>query len=100
MKTIAWVGAVLAAGFFAWTGCGKADQAAPGPSDVQVLDASKFRPAFASATPEIKATVDKVMVSIQASDFVGALAGLDKLAGDASLTEPQKKVIKDLVEHV
>jgi hypothetical protein len=100
MKTTASLFGILAACLLAFTGCSKSDAPAPGTGEVLTIDATKFRPAFASASPEIKAIVDKVMMSIQASALQDALAGLDKLANTPDLTEPQKKVVATLTDQI
>lgn len=79
-------------------GCKK--QEAPTGTDVQILDASKFRPAFASAPPEQQAIVDSVMMSIQGSELAKARADLDKLAAMPGVTDPQKAVIKNLSDQL
>jgi hypothetical protein len=85
---------VLLAALFALVGCGKTEKAVD--TSVDVLDASKFRPAFAAASAETKAIVDSVMVSIQDSDYKKAIAGCEKIAASPDLTEQQKKVVSDL----
>src|SRR3954447_2456870 len=79
-------------------GCKKQDTTVG--SSVQVLDASKLRPAFASAPPEQQAVTDSVMMSIQGSDPVKARAELDRLAAMPGVTDPQKAVIKDLSDQL
>ena len=79
-------------------GCKK--QEAPAGSDVQVLDATKFRPAFAHAPAEQQAVVDSVMTSIQGSDLTKARTELDRLSKMPGVTEPQQKVIKDLSDQL
>src|SRR5215467_4583159 len=69
-------------------GCKK--QQAPAGSSVDILDASKFRPAFASAPADQQAAVDSVMMSIQGSNFPKARAELDRLSKMAGVTEQQQ----------
>jgi hypothetical protein len=95
MKIIKWL---LCAGLIAVAGCHKSDT--PSTGSVQTIDASRLRPAFSSATPEVRATVDEVMTSLQLSNPAKALAELEKLANNPSLTEPQKKVVSDLMEQI
>jgi hypothetical protein len=80
-------------------GC-KKKQEGPAGSDVQMLDASKFRPAFARAPAEQQAVVDSVMMSIQGSDFVKARAELDRLSKMPGVGEQQQVVIKDLGDQL
>jgi PBP1b-binding outer membrane lipoprotein LpoB len=100
MKLFNWILGLLMVSTLVFAGCGKSDQPAPADSTVRAIDASKFRPAFSSASVETKAIVDNVMMSIQGVNYKGALAGLHKLAHLPDLTEPQKKVVADLTEQV
>src|SRR5689334_1430835 len=94
MRLIARLASVLLVSLLATAGCKKQDTTVG--SDVQVLDASKFRPAFASAPAEQQAVVDSVMMSIQGSDPVKARAELDRLSKMSGVTDAQQTVIKDL----
>lgn len=95
-----WIPGLLLASALAFAGCGKSDQPVIADGTVQAIDATKFRPAFSSASPEIKAIVDNVMMSIQASLYQDAVTGLARLAGRPDLSETQKKVVADLTEQV
>jgi hypothetical protein len=95
-----WISGLLMAGTLAFAGCGKSEKPVITDGTVQAIDATKFRPAFASSNPEIKAIVGKVMMSIQGSLYKDALAGLDKLSGLPELDEAQKKIVADLTEQV
>jgi hypothetical protein len=95
-----WITGFLMAGTLAFAGCGKSEKPVITDGTVQAIDATKFRPAFSSASPQIKAIVDNVMMSIQASAYRETLVGLDKLAGLPDLNEAQKKVVADLTEQV
>ena len=81
-------------------GCGKPTTGAPTSGESQAINATEFRPAFATTSPEIKAIVDNVMMSIQSSLYPDALASLDKLANISTLTEPQKKVVANLTDQL
>jgi hypothetical protein len=100
MKTGFCVLGILAACLFTIVGCGKSDSSNTSASQGQVIDATKLRPAFATATPEVKAVVDQVMTGIQASIYKDALAGLDKLAANPSLTDEQKNVVASLTDQI
>ena len=100
MKTSHCMTGLLLAGLLAFAGCGKSEKPAPVESSVQIIDATSFRPAFESASPQIKALVNDTMMSIQGVAYQKALADLDKLAGLPDLTEAQKKVVADLSEQV
>ena len=90
--------AVAVAAFF--TGCNKSSETPPGTPPPQAINATEFRPAFATASPEIKAAADQVMMNIQSSMFQEALSGLAKLSANPALTEAQKKSVADLTEQV
>src|SRR6185369_7862215 len=79
-------------------GCKK--QQAPAGSDVNVLDASKLRPAFANGPADQQAVVDTVMMSIQGSDFPKARAELDRLSKMPGVSEQQQVVIKNLSDQL
>jgi hypothetical protein len=100
MKTPISLFGILTACLLSFTGCSKSDAPAPGTGEALTIDATQLRPAFANASPEVKAIVDKVMMSVQASALQDALAGLDKLASTPDLTEPQKKVVASLTDQI
>lgn len=79
-------------------GCKK--EKPPAGSDVNVLDASKLRPAFARAPADQQAVVDSVMMSIQGSDFPKARAELDRLSKMPGVAEQQQIIIKDLGDQL
>ena len=92
MKTAIGLVGILTVSLLAFAGCGKkGDSFRSSTGEVQVIDATQFRPAFATAPAEIKALVDKVMWSIQGSMYRDALAWLDKLANTPALTDQLKK---------
>jgi hypothetical protein len=95
-----WITGLLMAGTLAFAGCGKSEKPAMTDGAAQAIDATKLRPAFSAASPQIKAIVDNVMMSIQASAYRETLAGLDKLSGLPELDEAQKKIVADLTEQV
>jgi hypothetical protein len=82
------------------SGCGQSNKPPPPSADVQVIDATQFRPAFGSAPPETQALVDKVMMSLQASDYMSALSQLETLTNTPGLTEPQQKVAVNLTDQI
>jgi len=100
MKTPRGLIGVLIIGLMAAGGCGKSEKPPPAATEVTGIDATQFRPAFASASPEVQAAVNKVMMSIQGSLYKDALVGLDKLAQTPGLTDPQKKAVADLSQQV
>lgn len=100
MKFYNWIIGVLIAGVLVVVGCGKSQPTTTPESTTRIIDATHFRPAFESASPEIKSIVNEVMMSIQGSDYNATVAKLDKLAALPDLTEAQKKAVADLSEQV
>jgi hypothetical protein len=98
MKLMARIAGVLMVGLLMTAGCKKEEK--PVGAEVQLLDASKLRPAFASAPAEQQAIVDSVMMSIQGSEPVKARAELNRLSKMPGLTDPQQKVVKDLSDQL
>ena len=98
-KALLFVAAALA-GIGLFSGCKKAAEPPPGTPIPHAINATTFRPAFASASPAIKAQVDQVMMDIQGSLYTDALNELIKLAANPSLTDAQKKVTADLADQV
>jgi uncharacterized lipoprotein YajG len=91
---------VALAAIAVFSGCGKSSEAPSATPPSQGINATDFRPAFATATPEIKTLVDQVMMNIQASLFPAALQELGKLAANPALNEAQKKAVSELTEQV
>jgi len=82
------------------SGCGKP---APPPApqvDGVTVDLPKLNDAFANAGQETRTTVTMVGFNIRYKKFEDALMALDKLANDPSVTEPQKKIVNDVIEQV
>jgi len=98
MTLIARIAGVFLVCLLATAGCKK--QEAPVGAGVQLLDATKFRPAFASAPAEQQAVVESVMMSIQGSDPVKARAELNRLSQMPGLTDAQQKAVKDLSDQL
>ncbi|MGH7972099.1 MAG: hypothetical protein ACREIC_25580 [Limisphaerales bacterium] len=91
----------LASALSGLAGCTKASPKAGGlTAQVEMLDASKLRPAFEGAPAETQAQVNKVMLALGSSDLVGALSELESLTNNASVTEPQKQVAADLSQQI
>lgn len=95
MRALWLIAALAVVGF----GCSRSNQPPPSPN-VEVIDASQFRPSFASSPPETQALVNKIMLAMQASDYMGALSQLETLTNTPGLTEPQQKVAASLTEQI
>jgi hypothetical protein len=83
-------------------GCSKAPPPPQAPTAAGVtIDLPKLRQAF---PPPVKQDIgdclDQAAFGIRYGDFNKTLAELTKLAGNPSLTEPQKKVVNDVLAQV
>jgi hypothetical protein len=90
----------LAAGVVvALTACKKTE--APSAGTVQMagvnLDLPKLDTEFQNATPEVQTTVIQIKTLFRGGRLAQMIKELDKLGNNPSLTEPQKKVINDLI---
>lgn len=91
----------LASASIGLAGCGKPKPEAGGlTAQVETLDASKLRPAFEGAPAETQAQVNKVMLDLGSSDFVGALSELESLTNNATATDAQKQVVANLSQQI
>lgn len=100
MRKVLFLVAAVFGGLGLFSGCKKASELPPGAPVPHAINATAFRPAFASASPEIKAQVDQVMMDVQGSLYTDALNELAKLAANPSLTDAQKKTVADLADQV
>jgi len=90
----------LAAGTLLLVGCGK-QKAPPPPQYGEVtVDLPKLQQALAEASPEAKQSLALVVRNLRYGDYAKALMALDELSNNASLTEPQKKVVGEIIEQV
>ena len=99
MKTTNRIAIALLAGVFALAGCGKSSKPQPSAA-VAVTDMGKLQQAFPSPSAEVQASLNKVRFAVRYRQYEIVLTELDKLAKDASLTEPQKKAVNDKLEQV
>ena len=100
MKSLMLSALVAVSGVLLISGCGKSEQPVPGTPPPMAMNATEFPPAFASASPEIKALADQVMMDLQDSAYPEALSCLAKLAANPALNETQKKAVTALTETV
>lgn len=101
MKKTNCIYGALAAGFLALAGCGQS-QKAPPPTVINgvKVDLPKFNQAFVTVNPELQSSLGKVSMAIRYGQYPEAVAELEKLASNASLTEPQKKAATELLEQL
>jgi len=91
---------MVAAGALCIVGCGKA-KAPPPPEYNQVtVNLPKLKETFADAGPEAKQSVSMVQRNLRYGDYEKALMALDELLKDPAITEPQKKVVNEVIDQV
>jgi hypothetical protein len=100
MKTTQYLLIVLMAGVLALAGCGKSDKQTPPPRQPGVVDLGPLQNAFPDPSPDVKGSLDKLRFAARYGQFEAELVELDKLIAIPNLTEPQKKVINDIIEQV
>ncbi len=92
---------VVAAASLFFSGCSKADKA---PQSLQMngvsVDLPRFNTAFENSPDEVKRVATQVGFNLRYNKYEEALMVLDKLSTDPNVTEPQKKVVADLIEQV
>jgi hypothetical protein len=91
---------LLAAGFLAFSGCGKSDTPPAPEVNGVIVDIPKLTEAFANASPETKAAVTQIGFNIRYTKYEDALMSLDKLLNDPSTTADQKKVVNQVIDQV
>jgi acetate kinase len=91
----------LMGSLFALVGCGpsKKEPQAMEISGVKV-DLVKLQQTFQPAAPEMQTAVSRTMMNIRYGQYQEALVELDKLATTAGITEPQKKVVTDVIDQI
>ena len=101
MKAIIGVCALLAICLLSAVGCKRSGQAAPPVTDFHgaKVDWPKLDAEFVGGDSALQATASKAKRHIRYERFPEALAELEKLASNPSLTEGQKKVVAELTEQ-
>jgi ElaB/YqjD/DUF883 family membrane-anchored ribosome-binding protein len=92
-------GALAAVGPIGCNKSGQADGAHPALAAIKV-DTAKLRSAFASASGELKANLDRLIAAISDHNFSGAADYLKKMGADASLTPEQKSALNELMVQI
>ena len=90
---------ILTVGVLALAGCGKSDKGSA-PSIPAKLDFAKFQQAFPTPAPGQLSNIAPASDDIRHLLYPKALAALEKLACDPTLTEPQKKAVNDMIQGV
>ena len=101
MKTTNYLPAILAIGLLAPVGCKKADQPSGPATEYHgvKVDLPKLDAEFGSASPEAQDRVANIKRFFRYGQFPQALSELDQLSKLPNLTEPQKKLVNDLIEQ-
>jgi hypothetical protein len=82
-------------------GCKKAPPPAAAPvTNGVTIDVPKLREAFPTPSPEAQAAITQLQFGLRYGQYVNALQALDTLLNSPGLTEPQKKVVTDVIEQV
>jgi len=99
MKTMKSLLAVFAIVMLVVAGCKKE---APPTATVNgvTVDLPKLQQTFATAPQDLIVLVNQVGFGIRYNDYVKALSALDQLANNPNVTEPQKKVVNEVIEQV
>ncbi len=94
-----WLG-LLAATLFLSTGC-KKQRVEPVQKEGNVsIDMRQVYDLSHGSSPEVQAAVSRLETEIRYSQYVQALADLDKIANDPSLNAEKKKEAQDLINQV
>ncbi|MCE9619523.1 MAG: hypothetical protein K8R92_06410 [Planctomycetes bacterium] len=64
------------------------------------IDTTQLQHSFANAEAGLKSAADTAVTAIKKADYSGALADLQKIAGDAKLTPEQKTAVNNVIEQV
>ena len=94
---------VVAAALFAFGGCGKKPEGnAFSQTDISgvKVDVPKLEAAFATAPPEVKPIEAEFVQNIRYGLYDKALQSLDALDKNPALTDPQKKVVSEVMEQM
>jgi len=101
MKTTMWIAGSLAAAVLICSGCGKSNQSPQAPAAQPVpVNVPKLRDACASGSAEVQSGARRAILAIRMANYAAALAELDKLAANPSLTEPQKQAVSEVSKQV
>ena len=102
IKTKRLVLSCLAAGLFASAGCKKSEPPPP-PGTMPMLGVNvelpRLEQEFQNASPELQAAVQEIKKECRTWQRAKMVVALDNLSKNPSLTEPQKKVVSDLIDE-
>jgi len=87
----------------AFTGCGKKQPAAPSAYEINgvKVDIPALQAAFVgSPFPDIQAAVNGTSSNLRYGQYMKAFYSLDKVSADPNLTEPQKKLVAQVIDQL
>jgi hypothetical protein len=101
MKITMWIAGSLTAAALICSGCGKPKQSPQAPAAQPVpVNVPKLRDACASGSAGVQSGANRAIMAIRMANWAAALAELDRLAANPSLTEPQKQAVSEVREQV
>ena len=101
MKTTTWIAGGLVATLLLFSACGKSKQSSQAAATQRVpVDVPKLRDTCASGPPDVQAGAGRAIMAIRMDNYATALAELERLAANPSLTETQKQAVKEVSEQV
>lgn len=85
-----------------FTACGKKQPPAPSAYEVSGVnvDMPALQTAFVGAPQDAQAAVNDAASNLRYGQYVKALESLDKVASNPNLTEPQKKMVAQVIEQL
>ena len=83
-------------------GCKKAEHAPEGTIQLYgvTVEIPKLDTEFKSANPDVQAAVGRVKTAYLRGEYMSMMMELDKLNNEPSLTEPQKKLVGNLLNEM
>ena len=93
------ISGILLAGLVV-VGCGKKEPPPTANIEGVTVDLPKLQQAFTGAPQDVLVQVNNVGFGLRYKEYVKALAALDQLANNPNVTDPQKKVVNEVIEQV
>jgi len=93
---------LLALVLFGFASCGKKESAALPAQDIGgvKVDIPKLQQVFAAAPQPVQDQFHQATASMRYGQYEKALQYLDKLLNDPAVTDPQKKVVSEVIEEM
>ena len=102
MKTQNFLFGIVIATAVTLTACGKKQPPTPSAYEVSGVnvDMPALQSAFLGASQDLQAAVNDASADLRYGQYVKALESLDKVSSDPNLTEPQKKLVAQVIEQL